>query len=260
MKRVLAILIVCSTLVGANMTSAAIGTHTLLQTDESLGNGASWAVGVYNDNNTPADANKASSSGADIRDLGTDGITDTSETTRKRIVVMKWDLGSIVGPGETISAITLSGTNIGQTTGALVVFYAAIDGGTADIQGLTLLETEITAMNWAGYNDAGPTTPGSFDSTIPLDLAQFTLVGSSPGNGGVYGMTFSDGDLLTAANADTNGTLIIAGVPTAENKAISLARGNPNSAIKLEVTVVPEPASLALLGLGGLSLLVRGRQ
>ncbi len=260
MKRVLTILSVCSTMVSASATTAAIGTHTLLQTDESMGNGASWAVGVYNDNNTPADANKASSSGADIRDLGTDGITDTSETTRKRIVVMKWDLGGIVSPGETISAITLSGTNIGQTTGALIDFYAAIDGSTADIQGLTLLETKVTAMNWAGYNYTGPTTPGGFDSTIPLDLAQFTLVGSSPGNGGVYGITISDGDLLNAANADTNGTLIIAGLPTAENKAISLTRGNPNSAIKLDVTVVPEPASLATLGLSGLALLGRSRK
>lgn len=251
----LGIMSACAALICTAGATASVGTFTLHQTDQSLAVGDSWAVGVYNDNQVAADVNKASSGGADVRMLGTDGITDASEATRKRIVVMSWDLGSIVGPGEYITSITLSGTNIGQATGAAVDFYAALDGGAADTQGL--LETSITAMNWAGYNYAGPTTAGGFDSTIPLDTAQFSLVGSAPGSGGLYGVSISDGDLLTAANADTNGVLMIAGLPTAENKSITFARGNVNSDLKLEVTVAPEPASLALLSLGGLAMLRR---
>lgn len=251
------ILGVCVALSGASDALSAVGTFTLHQTDESLGNGASWAVGLVNDSQLAADANRASSGGADIRDLGPDGSTDPAVTTRKRIAVMKWDLGSIVGPGETISSITLQATNTGQATGNLIEFFAAIDGGAADLQGETLLETQVTALNWAGYNFGGSPPPaGGFDSTIPLDLPQFAPVGSSAAPSGLFGVTISDGDLLAAANADTNGVLMIAALPTSD-RGITLTRGNVNSDIRLVVTVVPEPASLALVGLGGLAVLRR---
>ena len=268
------------TLACGTVAQGAVGSHTLLQTDYSNSGGtSSWATGVYNDSGGGGSAyeNRDDSSAADVRDLGPDGITapDTT-TTRKRIAVMKWDLASIVGPGETISSITLSTSNKGTNTGAALDFYVANEGTATDIQGATLEEPDIYAGTWAGYNYAGPVPAGGaipdspadpngfigmYDSTIPLDFPQFSLIGSPAGTnvataGVIYTQVITDGALLAAANADLNGSLIVAVLPTSD-RGVSLARGNDASAMRLDVTVVPEPASLGLLGLGGLAMLRR---
>ncbi|MBI1337357.1 MAG: PEP-CTERM sorting domain-containing protein [Phycisphaera sp.] len=87
-----------------------------------------------------------------------------------------------------------------------------------------------------------------------LDQAQTTYLGSATFNkdGGEY--SFSSAAMLSFIQADTNDVVTI---------AITRAEAAGNSVLnspKLELTTIPEPASLVLMGLGGLLMLPRRKK
>lgn len=193
---------------------------------------------------------------------GTNSSNSTSGSDR--IGLFGFDL---TGQASVITNATLSlnytsggeETNSGRDYNFTV--YGISDGGTNE-----LFDENTLTFSSFGYGSS--TLHGSFDPTGLTSLGNFTTTGV----GGT--VNFSNASLLSFINADANDRVSFIIFRNSQrsntfNSTIFATKENANSALRPTlalapnapvVAAVPEPTSLALLGLGGLALVATRRR
>ncbi len=165
-------------------------------------------------------------------------------------------------------------------------FWFAINGGqdgtsalggvtpTTDYIGFTLtvdaggvLSMTSLTFNWGyGSNQTSITSDAGYELYANIDGAGFSLIESDS----IASATYNAGDftLGTSANIDLTGLAATADGGNIEFRLHSYTSANNDSGVTAyeqfqfngDVTSVPEPSSTALLGLGGLALILRRRR
>ena len=218
-------------------------------------------IGLYNDNQRGAFTNQDGSGGVDIRDLGSDGVTDDSEVTRKRAGLLQFDLGTI-NPQQ-ITAVDLEMFVLQGSTTADVEVFGVIDG--EDILGLAgdgspgfdpmdpdFHFANSGLFNYYNHDDAlFPTDDpfddddvvngGFFDSTLDLIESKVELVitqseeGDEEPDNVISVYSSETPELLDFVQTDTNGKVLFLVMPTS-GQAVTLNNGANGAAASLFVT------------------------
>ena len=162
-----------------------------------------------------------------------------------RKAYIRFDISSITDP-ITDAALTLEFSFSSTATGGLPLNIWALDDGAQD-------NWSETGINW---NNA----PGNQNNPAGIDGGVATLLDQVVTSGDVTNgsatITIDNAALLTVLQADTNGlvTFMVTGSSGSNSpvRPLILSReNNPGGAsLAINETVIPEPASLALLGLG----------
>ena len=151
-------------------------------------------------------------------------------------VLKVWSTGELRGDGAVVGAVEADGlVNPGQSVGLLTIdgTYEQLSGGTLHIELAGTAAGEFDALSITG--------DGSLDGTLAADL----VGGFHPALGDVFDIITAagiDGTFATFEGSDLGGGLWLDVVYS-------------DTMVQLEV--VPEPATLSLLALGGLAVLAR---
>ena len=141
-------------------------------------------------------------------------------------------------------------------------------GGTFDISAITTTPTTLNGLTISGGTINVAMDGSGHVSNIVLNAAA-TVSGSNTINfaaaSGVTALTPGTYTLLADATGGLAGTFLFGNRNNAENYAIGsnnylLSLQNSNTAETLQVSAVPEPATLGLFALGGLGLLLASRK
>ncbi len=172
---------------------------------------------------------------------GTGRISGYATSANSAMVLAK--SGGFVAPGASIGTLTLDGTNISgsgssvlnMASGATFKFELAGDGTTAD---------QIAFWNYVNG-----------DFKLNSNAIDLTLLGAQVG--GTYTVSlfkfYSDSGTTLTGSGITTG-LTTNGITGAGITNISLNYNGGGNTIDLTYEVVPEPSTIALLGLGGIAL------
>ena len=218
-----------------------VGAQAVYVVSTEDGNGADTYL--TNDSQQGPDTNTS----AEVRMRAFRQLADT----RSKTAYIRFDLTGAAEPDLSDSYLTFEATYLkGGAKGVEV--YGLIDG-----DGDSWDESTIT------YN----TAPGVLATTLgncELDLAAVTLLGTitTPAAGDPYPVSFSsnptDLPLADFLGADTNNLVTFIFIGT--NNEGEIATKEHETFMAPTLTVVPEPTTLALLGLGGAVLLRRRRK
>lgn len=221
-------------------------------------------IGLYNDNQRGAFTNQDASGGVDVRDLGSDGIIDDSETTRKRAGLLQFDFEGIV-PSQ-VTGVDLELFQLQGSTTAEIEIYGVNDGD--DILGLAgdgspgfdptdpdFHFANSGLFHYYDHEDASlpdgvPPIPddddfvngGFFDSTLDLDMTKVELIHvmseESDEEPDMIFSLFSDETpgLLDFVRKDTNGKVLFLLMPTG-GQVVTLNNGGNGAAASLYVTI-----------------------
>ena len=210
----------------------------------AIGTGAAWAAEIKT-LSAVADTYVQKQSPDD--NFGTSGATRVRGSSYDPMkTYIRFDMSSVSDPTQITAATFSVSSYLGGNWNAWTFNVYGLNNGDA---GENWGETAIT------WNDA----PAN-DSSSAGFASNATLLGTFTGTGNSY-VNFSSAGLVNFLKADTDGkvTLMISTTNTTGTIQSINAR-NQSSPPKLEVTVVPEPATVCLLGLGGLGALLRKRR
>jgi len=172
---------------------------------------------------------------------------------------------ALAGPASALMTVTILGSNTpGTNTYTIVMSFGPLDdplGASVGIRGL------ITSVTTTG------TYTGVFtDPVLPAFATNFngagTLSGGPPAGTGVAGSWGSSGAVAGPAGSYTVGTIeITVGVGDVINPFVGSLDGFITNSFSTSVpnlltgiTIIPEPTTAALLGLGIVGLVVAGRR
>lgn len=246
------------TLAGTFGASSAFGV-TLVTTE--TGNGAD--THLSNDSDEAQTTNHGGDDAVDVRAI---------QNSRARVMMIRFDLSSITSPVENVQ-IQLDFTTSTRTRD-WVIYGLNDDGQSAATTEDNWTEGSVTYSNAPGIDLAGAsansgnyaldkgTNPGQVSTLLTWNVLQSTFSQTSPTS------TALDA-FINAAIANPNNKLVTLYFSYYGGQASTDSNPNWNVATKEHATLnaptligdlVPEPASLGLLGLGGLALVTRRRR
>ena len=162
---------------------------------------------------------------------------------------MRFGLSSLTEDvGSATLTLTLSYEDMGDSESATIDIYGLNDGTTGET---TWSETTLTWNNAPGNDTSGN---GLNNATY---LGSITVSGSDA-LGTTYTTSGTGTNLVSFLNADANDEVTLILTAGSVDSVASFGTGeNGYSAPQLDITLIPEPATLCLLGLGGIGILIR---
>ena len=211
-------------------------------------------------------------------------------TAANAAVLVTWDAGTstaVTGDSDIITTGSfVLGHNYGQDTAGHTGATQGVGGATVDVNGVTFTQTAIATDITPGGSQLGSTIyggAGSADLNTLLDSNMWgggtavvislgglvdgqeyilqAFIGDhrdgarTPTAGGTNTITGGGGDMMSfigTFTADASGEVNFTAQNTPNDSGISISG--------LQLRAVPEPSSAALLGLGGLALIMRRRK
>ncbi|MCD4823434.1 MAG: DNRLRE domain-containing protein [Phycisphaerae bacterium] len=169
-----------------------------------------------------------------------------------RFNISTWDSGTAV----TSATLKLTTVYISGTTSSASFNVYALNNGTDFGSGRLSEDWSETGITW--NNAPGNAAANGLDASYTTHVGSFSWSGGEPAAGTEFSVTLSD---LAAINDSRNGddivTFIVLRTDTNNTNAFFASRENTNDP---ELTLTPEPATMTLLGLGGIGLLIRRRR
>ena len=204
--------------------------------------GATGDIELGNDPSLGPDG-RSNGSGVGMRDI----------PDRRRVALFSYDISGLLGPGEVFSDVSFSHFSHDQHDEVSV--YGVLED-------YDLLDVEALTWNTAPGTMNSPTPPSN--DPVALDLADLTdvlLTFVGPGQTGVRFSTDTSASLADFLNSDTDGIItFLMSASAVDTQNIVRARTHSSGGSLLEGQIVPEPATLALLGLGSAVLLRRRKK
>jgi len=204
--------------------------------------GATGDIELGNDPSLGPDG-RSNGSGVGMRDI----------PDRRRVALISYDISGLLGPGESFSDVSFSHFSHDQDDEVSV--YGVIED-------LDLLDVEALSWNTAPGVQNDPTPPSN--DPVVLDVADLTdvlMTFTPPSEVGVRFSTDTSPALADFLNSDTDGIItFLMAASAVDTQAILRTRTHSSGGSLLEGQIIPEPATLALLGLGSAALLRRRRK
>ncbi|CAN5464238.1 hypothetical protein BH09VER1_BH09VER1_25750 [soil metagenome] len=255
------------TLTNVTNSGSTGSTKTLDLSGTSTGNRVTGVISNQSGTNTLGITEVSKSSTSTWTLTGTSTYTGATTVTAGTLIVGVSGSGALTGSVVSVNAGTLGGTGnivnavtVGDGAGTSDAFIAAGNGATGTLStgdlsfladGVFQFKLNSTASTVDLLNVSGAVSINSSAQISLTDLGSSTLT-----QGTVFTIIANDsGDLITG----TFGNLAQGGTVTVGSNTFqaNYLGGTGND---LTLTVVPEPATCALIGLGGMSLLLLRRR
>ncbi|MGJ8678675.1 MAG: PEP-CTERM sorting domain-containing protein [Akkermansiaceae bacterium] len=214
-------------------------------------------------------------------------ISAHAATVVTAVLTYSGGAGTISSGGVQVGTFTFAADDVivSTTSADTLIVEHNIANGSADFQfvvTMTDADFSITGNDWFSTSiapDGGTAAVGGRNTTIDISANSGTGYAIGQANWAYDGVattgatsgTYTAGDIITSELTSSATTPLTTddmwSITGADGDSIlTVAKNGPNSAgrenfgLTIELTQVPEPSSAALLGLGGLALLIRRRR